>query len=380
MNKTQYAWVRLAIHKGAANTGWQQPGTILANALATIHQADNLPTMRYHKLLRPTPKGLYCPPGDFFIDPVRPVETALITHGHADHARAGHGNVWATQQTLDIMEIRYGRDFCKSPHAVALRDTFAINGVTVGFWPAGHVLGSAQIMVEHGGMRIVAAGDYKRRRDPSCEEFEPVACDVFITEATFALPVFRHPDDKDEIEKLLRSTQQFPERAHLVGVYALGKAQRVITLIREAGYSRTIYIHGALEKLCNYYEMQGVELGPLEPATLEKGKKGDFEGAIVLCPPSAINDTWARRFPEPISCFASGWMQIRQRAKQRGVELPIILSDHCDWDELIDTITEINPKEVWVTHGRDDALIRWCTLNQFKARPLHLVGYEDESE
>ncbi len=334
--------------------------------------------MKPEHLLRPTKKGLYSPPGDFYIDPVAPVERALITHGHADHARAGHKTVWATQETLDIMAIRYGDGFCSNAKPVSLRQDFEVGGVTVGFWPAGHVLGSAQILVEYDGLRIVASGDYKRRSDPTCQSFEPVPCDIFITEATFALPVFRHPDDGDEIQKLVKSVNQFPNSTHLVGVYALGKAQRLIGLLRAAGYKKTIYIHGALKKLCDYYESQGINLGPLAPATLEKGETGDFSGAIVLGPPSAFTDKWARRFPDPITCFASGWMQIRQRAKQRGVELPIILSDHCDWDELLDTILELRTKEVWVTHGRDDALIRWCELNQIKAKPLHLVGYEDE--
>ena len=336
--------------------------------------------MRADDLLHPTPNGLFCPPGNFYIDPVKPVETALITHGHADHARSGHHTVWATQQTIDIMAIRYGEDFCEQPNAATLRDVFSINGVKVGFYPAGHVLGSAQILVEYDNTRIVASGDYKRRADTTCEPFEPVPCDVFITEATFGLPVFRHPDDGAEIDKLIASVRQFPDSAHLVGVYALGKAQRVISLIRKSGYNNTIYIHGALEKLCTYYKSQGVDLGPLAPTTVKKGEDVDFGGAIVLGPPSAFSNKWARRFPDPITCFASGWMQVRQRARQRGVELPIILSDHCDWDELIDTILEIAPSEVWVTHGRDDALVRWCELNNIKARPLHLVGYEDENE
>jgi putative mRNA 3-end processing factor len=336
--------------------------------------------MRPDDLLHPVDAGLYCPAGDFYIDPVKPVEHALITHGHADHARSGHGTVWASRQTLDIMAIRYGADHCKTPVEAPLRQMFEVNGVSVGFWPAGHVLGSCQILVEHGGMRIVASGDYKRRRDPSCEPFEPVACDVFITEATFALPVFRHPDTAAEVGKLLTSVEQFPKSAHMVGVYALGKAQRVIRHLREAGYDKTIYIHGSLAKLCAYYDEEGYSMGPLAPATLKRGEKGNFEGAIVLGPPSAITDKWARRFPDPITCFASGWMQVRQRARQRGVELPIVLSDHCDWDEIIDTILELQPKEVWVTHGRDDALVRWCEVNQILARPLHLVGYEDENE
>lgn len=336
--------------------------------------------MRFDDWLHPTAQGLYCPPGDFYIDPVKPVARALITHGHADHARPGHGSVLATQQTLDIMALRYGETHADSTQAIGYGTPLTIGDTSVSFHPAGHVLGSAQIAVNHKGKRIVASGDYKRADDPTCLPFEPVPCDVFITEATFALPVFRHPDDRQEIGKLLTSVAQFPERAHLVGAYALGKAQRVIALIREAGYEETIFIHGAMQKLCDYYQTQGIDLGPLAPATLAKGKNGNFAGAIVVGPPSAFADKWARRFPDPIAAFASGWMQVRQRAKQRGVELPLILSDHCDWDELLATIRELKPEEVWITHGREDALTRWCALNGFAARPLSLVGYEEEAD
>jgi putative mRNA 3-end processing factor len=336
--------------------------------------------MRAQDLLRPRAEGLYCPPGDFFIDPVRPVARALITHGHSDHARAGHTSVLATRQTLDIMALRYGAEFATATQAVGYGETVMLGDVSVTFHPAGHVLGSAQIAVEHGGTRIVASGDYKRQPDSTCEAFEPVACDVFITEATFGLPVFRHPDDRDEIARLLRSVHQFPERAHVVGAYALGKAQRVMRLIRDAGYDRPIYIHGALEKISRYYEDEGVGLGELQPATVDRGAKGDFAGAIVVGPPSAFADRWARRFPDPISCFASGWMRIRQRARQGGVELPLIISDHSDWDELTATIRETGAEEVWVTHGREEALVRWCELAGIAARPLHLVGYEDEGD
>ncbi|WP_099867877.1 ligase-associated DNA damage response exonuclease [Pararhizobium haloflavum] len=336
--------------------------------------------MRPEDLLQPRPEGLYCPPGDFYIDPVRPVERALVTHGHADHARPGNVRVLATAQTLDIMAIRYGADFAKERQVAALGEALTINGVDVSFHPAGHVLGSAQIAVAKDGMKIVASGDYKPRPDPTCAAFEPIACDVFITEATFALPVFRHPDDRAEIQKLLRSLRQFPDRAHLVGAYALGKAQRVIRLLRDEGHEDTIYIHGALKTLCDYYESQGIALGPLAPATVDNASKGAFAAAIVVGPPSAFADRWARRFPDPVSCFASGWMRVRQRAKQRGVELPLILSDHADWDELVDTITTIAPSEVWVTHGREEALVRWCETKGIRARPLHLIGYEDEAE
>ena len=333
--------------------------------------------MRASDLLHPRPEGLYCPPGDFFIDPVQPVARALVTHGHSDHARSGHAHVLATRQTLDIMALRYGADFAGSTQEAAYGERLSLNGVSVGFHPAGHVLGSAQIAVEKGGLRIVASGDYKRATDPTCAPFEVAPCDVFITEATFALPVFRHPDAAHEIAALLKSVGQFPERAHLVGAYALGKAERVIRLLRDAGYERPVFIHGALAKLCEYYREQGIDLGRLEPATVEGGGKNAFAGEIVVGPPSAFADRWARRFADPVACFASGWMRIRQRAKVSGVELPLILSDHADWDELTATISEIAPQEVWVTHGREEALVRWCTLAGIAARPLHMVGYEE---
>ncbi|MFC5442277.1 ligase-associated DNA damage response exonuclease [Rhizobium halophytocola] len=336
--------------------------------------------MRPSELLKPTPAGLYCQPGDFYIDPVRAVSRAAITHGHSDHARSGHAHVLATPETLDIMAIRYGEDFAGQRQPIAYGGEVDVNGVKVSFHPAGHVFGSAQIAVEYQGTRIVVSGDYKRRADPTCTGFEVVPCDVFVTEATFGLPVFTHPPDAEEIGRLLHSVEQFPERTHIVGAYALGKAQRVIGLLRQAGYHEPIYIHGALERLCAFYESQGIALGDLRPATLEKGKSKDFAGTIVIGPPSAFADRWARRFADPISCFASGWMRIRQRAKQRGVELPLILSDHSDWPELTQTITETGASEVWVTHGREEALVRWCELSGIKAKPLHLVGYEDENE
>ncbi|HXC55403.1 MAG TPA: ligase-associated DNA damage response exonuclease [Rhizomicrobium sp.] len=327
-------------------------------------------------LLRPTPAGLYCPPGDFYIDPVRPVERAVITHGHADHARAGHGAVLATPETLAIMASRYGEAFAGATQPLAYGKTVKQKDASVTLVPAGHILGSAQAVVRGKGLTMAVSGDYKRRRDPTCAAFEPVPCDVFISEATFGLPVFRHPPDGDEIAKLLKSAAQFPQRAHLVGAYALGKAQRILCLLREAGYDRPIYVHGALEKLNALYESFGVKLGPLAPATT--GAKKDFAGAIVIAPPSATQDRWSRRFPDPVLCFASGWMRVRARARQGGVELPLILSDHADWDELTATASELRPQELWITHGEEEALLRWAGLNDISARALSLVGYEAE--
>lgn len=332
--------------------------------------------MKPSQILCPSPKGLYCPAGDFFIDPVRAVDRAIITHGHADHARAGHGAVAATAETLAIMAVRYGEAFAASRQALVYGERVRLGEAEIYLLPAGHVLGSAQVVIEAHGLRLVVSGDYKRARDPTCTPFEPIACDVFVSEATFALPVFRHPPAEQEIAKLLRSLAQFPERTHLVGAYALGKAQRLILLLREAGYDRPIYLHGAMQKLCTLYEAFGLRLGPLAPATLE-GEKRDFAGEIVLCPPSAMADRWARRFADPLDAYASGWMGVRQRAKQRGVELPLILSDHADWDELTATVREIAPGELWITHGRDDALARWAELEGVAARPLQLVGYDE---
>ena len=247
----------------------------------------------------------------------------------------------------------------------------------VTFHPAGHVLGSAQVEVEANGLRIVASGDYKDVADPTCTPFELIPCDVFITEATFALPVFRHGDPDGEIAKLLHSVALFPERAHLIGAYSLGKAQRVIALIRKAGYDKPIWLHGAMEKITRYYAAR-MDLGELRH--VGGAKKAELAGAIALCPPSALQEVWSRRFPDPVTAFASGWMRVRARARQRGVELPLVISDHADWDGLTATIAATGASEVWVTHGQEDALVHWCVLRGLRARPLDIVGYGDEDE
>ncbi len=325
--------------------------------------------------IEPFPEGIYIRPADAWVDPSQPKQRALVTHGHADHARGGHGHVWATPETVAIMECRYGP---QNGTRVDYGETIAMDGVDIRFVPAGHVLGSAQIVMEYRGERVVVSGDYKRRPDPTCAPFEPVSCDIFITEATFGLPVFRHPDTASEMDRLLARLHENPDRCVLVGAYALGKAQRVIMELRRRGHHDPIHIHGALQRLCDLYVEHGVALGELRPAT--GVSKDELKGRIVLCPPGALNDRWSRRLPEPITAMASGWMRIRQRARQRNVELPLIISDHADWDELTATLVELKPKEVWVTHGREDALIHWCAMRQIKARELNLVGYEDEDD
>jgi putative mRNA 3-end processing factor len=333
--------------------------------------------------MRVTPEGLYCEPGGFFIDPSRPVPLAIVTHGHSDHARPDHGAVLASPETLAVMRARMGEGRAgRRQQPVAPGEVVRHNGVDIRLVPAGHVLGSCQVVLDWQGSRIVVSGDYKRRHDPTCAPFVPVPCDVFVTEATFGLPVFRHPDAAAEVARLLDSLRLFPDRTHLVGAYALGKAQRLIALLRQAGWDRPIYLHGALIGLCELYEGLGVPLGPLAPvpAPAKRGGGGLLAGEIVLAPPSAEATAWVRRLAEPVICAASGWMRVRQRAKAKGVELPLIISDHADWDELLLTIEQVQAPEVWVTHGRDDALCHAMAQRGVRGRALHLLGRGEEDE
>ncbi len=323
----------------------------------------------------PQPQGIYLPRADIWVDPSRPVARALVTHGHADHARGGHGAVWATRETLAIMDVRYGE---QTAHPVVYGERVDLGSIAATFLPAGHVLGSAQILLECDGETAIVSGDYKRRADPTCAPFEVRHADIFITEATFGLPVFRHPPMHDELRKVLDALAAQPERCVVIGAYALGKAQRVIAELRAMGHDAPIYLHGAMQRLCDLYRDLGVDLGELRPALV--ASKDEMRGSIVVAPPSALGDRWSRRLPEPVSAMASGWMRVRQRAVQRGVELPLVISDHADWDELTTTIREVAPREVWVTHGREDALVHWCLTHQIKARALDLVGYEDEDD
>jgi putative mRNA 3-end processing factor len=326
--------------------------------------------------IKTTPSGLYCAPGDFYIDPLRPVARAVVTHGHGDHARPGNTRVLATAETIAIMRARYGEQAGGALQPLAYGEPLTIGEVQVRLAPAGHVLGSAQIVLDYRGSRVVAAGDYKRRPDPTCAPFEPLHCDLFITEATFGLPVFRHPPANQEIDKLLHSLLLFPERCHLVGVYVLGKCQRVLALLRQAGYEEPVYLHGALIGLTELYEHLGVPLGPVLPAA--GVARETLRGRIVLAPPSAIADVWSRRLPDPRVALASGWMRVRQRAKASGVELPLVISDHADWDELTGTLDDVAADEIWVTHGREEALVHYATKKGYHARALALTGFEED--
>ena len=345
-----------------------------------------LPMSAPFSWIKPEPWGIHIVPADAWVDPGRAVDKALVTHGHADHARGGHGETIATPETLDIMALRYRtgveNDDGEMPSKatpVEYGETIRLKGgVDATYIPAGHVLGSAQILLEHAGERVIVTGDYKRRADPTCPPFQVTPCDIFITEATFGLPVFTHPPIEEEMAKLLKALADNPDRCVLVGAYALGKAQRVIAELRAAGHKDPIYLHGAMEKMCRLYEKHGIDLGELR--LVADHTKEDMRASIIVCPPSALNDRWSRRLPDPITAMASGWMRIRGRARQRNVELPLVISDHADWNELTETIRQVDAAENWITHGREEALLRWCELNQRKARALALVGREDEDD
>tara|TARA_Y100001968_G_scaffold134586_1_gene122764 strand:+ start:984 stop:1973 length:990 start_codon:yes stop_codon:yes gene_type:complete len=310
------------------------------------------------------------------IDPILPKKTAIITHGHADHARFGHDHVIATRQTIDIMKIRYGDKCAKKFTPLRYGQRYSIKNFDFTLYPAGHILGSAQVLIEKDNHRLVITGDYKVGKDETCKNFKLVKCDTLITEATFGLPIFQHPDPKDEIQKLIRSVKMNKHNCHIVGAYALGKAQRVMNLLRQQNYNETIYIHGSLEKLCEYYSKEKINIGKFEKVSSKD--KNFYEGKIIIAPPSALKDRWSRRFPNPIICMASGWMTVKQRAKQQGIELPLVISDHSDWNELLDTIKKSKAKNILITHGQEDALVYYCKKQNLVSKPLSIQGRSDE--
>ena len=331
----------------------------------------------FESWLRPEPEGLFCIPGNFYIDPTTSVERAIVTHAHSDHARPGLDAVLATRETLDIMKIRLGEASPQRPHVLELGETINVGDVQVSLSPAGHILGSAQVVMTYGGQRAVVSGDYKRSFDITCRPFELVKCDLFVSEATFGLPIFSFGDATVEIRKLLTSVEMFPSRTHQVGVYGLGKCQRVISLLRAESYDKPIWLHGAMRATCDYYRQQGFKLGELRPVAEATSK---LLGEIVLGPPSALGDLWSRRFEYPVNCLASGWMQVRGRARQRNIELPLIISDHSDWPQLLQTVQETGASDLWVTHGREEALVYEARRRGMNAKALSLVGREEEAE
>lgn len=328
-------------------------------------------------LIQPTRHGLYCAAGDFHIDPWRPVPRALITHAHADHARPGSEAYWSLRDGLGLMRRRLGGRACLN--TVDEGERLQFGPVSVSFHPAGHVLGSAQIRVEHEGAVWVASGDYKRDPDPTCAPFEPVACDTFITEATFALPVYRWP----AVETVAADIHQWWHnnaangRTTVLFSYALGKAQRLMAAL-PAPHPGPIYLHGAVAPLTQDYRDAGIELPPTHRVSEAPGDE-DYGRALVIAPPSAAGSTWMRRFRQPALGFASGWMRIRGNRRRRGYDRGFVISDHVDWPGLLQTIEDTGAREILTTHGRADELVRYLGERGLDARPLATL-YGDAGE
>ncbi|MGO3126604.1 MAG: ligase-associated DNA damage response exonuclease [Luteimonas sp.] len=308
-----------------------------------------------HDLIQLRPEGLYCPAGDFHIDPWRPVPRAVITHGHGDHARIGMGAYHTTRIGLPILEWRLGEQIYAA-HEYGV--PFEMGHATVSLHPAGHVLGSAQVRVEVDGEVWVASGDYKRQHDPTCDPFEVVRCDTFITEATFGLPVYRWPDTSEVARDIVAWRDHCAERgeAAILYCYALGKAQRVLAELA-VHTDEPVLLHGAVATGVEVYRRAGVSLIDTLPVA-DTDKAADFAGKLVLAPPSAAGSSWIRRFRRAQQGFASGWMQIRGNRRRRNYDRGFVVSDHADWPDLMRTVRETGASRVIATHGNTDAIIR----------------------
>ena len=331
----------------------------------TPQSAAMLPT---DALLQLTPQGLYCRAAGAWIDPWRPVPRALITHAHADHARPGCGEYWATASSEGILRKRLGAGINLIP--VDYGAVHRIDAARVSFHSAGHVLGSAQIRLEAAGESWLVSGDYKRDADPSCVAFEPVTADVFITEATFGLPIYRWRPGAAVAGEIVQWWQGAPERASILFCYAFGKAQRILAELAALGMGDTILLHGAVEALMQPYREAGVPLPPTQPlSALER--RANLAGRLVIAPPSAHRSTWMKRFKEPQTAFVSGWMAVRGARRRRGYERGFVLSDHADWNGLLASVKGSGASQVYVTHGSSDILARYLReVEGINAEPL----------
>lgn len=325
-------------------------------------------------LIRVTPEGLYCEAGDFYIDPWRPVKTAVITHVHSDHARVGSGLYYASASSVPLLEHRLGAVQC---HGQKYGEPFRLGNTWVSLHPAGHILGSAQVRIEHGGEVWVLSGDYKRTFDPSCEPFEVVPCDTFVSEATFALPIYKWQTGAVTAQKIFDWWQSEPQRPSIVFCYALGKAQRILAELT-AYTDRTVYVHGAVHNLTEIYRAQNISMLPTRLVT-EAHKDHDFKGDLILAPPSGHRSAWMKRFKDPQTSFASGWMQVRGARRRKGYEKGFVLSDHADWNELNLTISQTGARTVYLTHGKTDVLERYLVEKGLTVK-LFDTEYEESGE
>jgi putative mRNA 3-end processing factor len=326
-------------------------------------------------LITATEKGLYCPAGDFYIDPWLPVPRAVLTHAHGDHARAGSEQYFAECSSEGVLRQRLGAELSLVTKRYGER--FQLGAAEVSLHAAGHVLGSAQIRVRVDNETWVVTGDYKRAPDPTCAPFEPVVCDVLISEATFALPCYRWPETRDVIAEIWRWWQSNREqsRASVLFCYAFGKAQRVLAELM-AHTSESVFLHGAVLPLVEEYRRAGIAMLPAEPVVREK--RADYRGALIIAPPSAAGTPWMRRFADASTGFCSGWMRIRGARRRRGYDRGFVLSDHADWPALIHTVAESHAKKILLTHGYSDALVRFLREQGVDAAALRTAYGEEE--
>ncbi len=327
-------------------------------------------------LITVLPEGLYCEQGGFFVDPWKPVDTALITHAHADHARSGSNQYFATQVSEGILKKRLGDQ--TNLQGLQYGDRVKLGKTWVSFHAAGHVLGSAQIRVECGDEVWVISGDYKRCADPTCDEFEVVPCDTFITEATFGLPIYRWNPGEETCRQVYDWWMGDRDRPSLLFCYSFGKAQRVLAELRKFT-DQPVYVHGAVHLLTEIYRQVGVDMVPTIPVS-EMPRDYKFKGDLVLAPPSGHRSTWMKRFQQPQTAFASGWMAVRGARRRRGYERGFVLSDHADWNGLVNTVLQTGAKTVYVTHGQSDVLSRYLSeVHHLNARPLKTL-FEGEAD
>jgi putative mRNA 3-end processing factor len=301
------------------------------------------------------PEGLYCPPGDFHIDPWLPVPRAVITHGHGDHARLGMGEYHLVREGLPILQWRLG----EQPYVVRdYGEPFELDGTRVSFHPAGHILGSAQVRIEADSQVWVVSGDYKRQPDPTCAPFEVVPCDVFITEATFGLPVYRWPDTAEVAREIVAWCDACGARgeAAVLFCYALGKVQRLLGELM-AWTDRPALVHGTIAAGVQVYRDCGIAMLATEPVS-EPWAKRDYAGELVLAPPLAAGSPWMRRFRRAQQGFASGWMRIRGNRRRRNFDRGFVVSDHADWPSLLRTVRETGARRIIATHGNTDPIVR----------------------
>jgi putative mRNA 3-end processing factor len=328
------------------------------------------------ELLQLTPRGLFCSVGNFYIDPWEKVELALITHGHGDHAHGGMDHYIASSASRFILHKRLGHDISLKTYEYG--EVFYLGGVKVSLHPAGHILGSSQVRLEYQNEVWVFTGDFKRDQDLTCEPFEVVPCDVFISEATFSLPVYQWPPFEEEIHEI----HQWWMKNKAEGInsvlccYALGKAQRLIAGLREITQD-PIWVHGTIDELNRCYEQSGFHWQNLAKVPLEK--KELPVGGLILCPPSALGSTWSKRLNTYKVAFASGWMRLRGNRRRKGYERGFVVSDHADWPSLINTVKETQCRKVYFTHGQTDTIVRYLRERGVEAYDLKMPYAEGET-